>query len=416
MKLVSLSGALQSREATQKLRMFSRQWEPGSTLRAYYRTYIDEDTNMRQLIAGQCWGHKVNDMKKLGLKTTFIPSLCNYDENGDPIGQPDILNRFSRLAPLFIEGEKHHRIREAEQKEYSNETLRRTTIASIEEEYNTKDNRHAIKPVISRPTLLITVEALVVPWKDDKPQLDAAVVACQPVSNKLAKRLESILRDKKYAEIDENGMLEVEWAFPMDTDKGQSGAAVTPQGLHDQFCFRNQFPDQYPRLINLFGGVAEDSDMVRRRATSGVSEQAIKQAITNYSFMQSESLGYCMEDDNMAENLMKHVDLIKELDVARAVKEPMFTERYQKALQSVVATDLPAPNEGNMSTAPIQVTPATTPAQTAAPAPAPAVPTTPAPTIDSLLAQQAAIPDMPDMEDEGTLDGIDLSAFSTTGA
>lgn len=395
---VTLSGAVQSREATQKLRMFSKQWEPGSTVRAYYRTFMDEDTEMRQITAGTCWGHKVNDMKKLGLKTTFIPSLCNYDENGDPVGEPDILNRFSRLAPLFIEGEKFNRLRDAELKEYPQETLRREAIKTIEEEYDVKNNRQAIKPVISRPTLLITLEVLVVPFKDDKPQMDAAVIACQPVSNKIAKQLDAILRNKRYAPIDENGFLEVEWAFPMDTDKGNSGANVTPVGLDEKYAFRTQFPDLYPQLISLCSGLAEDSDMVRRRATSGVSEQAIKQAFMNYSFMYSQNLGYCMADDNLSEGVMKNVDLIKELDVARAVKDPVFTERYNKELAEHAAEDLPAPVE--------TVEPA--PAATAAPSPAPAPQ---APTITGILSQQAQT-GTESMDD--AVDDIDLGAFSTT--
>lgn len=390
---ITLGGAVQSREATQKLRMFSKQWEPGSTVRAYYRTYMDPDTNMRQILAGTCWGHKVNDMKKLGLKTTFIPSLCNYDENGDPIGAPDILNRFSRLAPLFIEGEKFHRLQEAERKEYPQEALRREAIKTIETDYDAKNNRQAIKPVISRPTLLITLEVLVVPFKDDKPQMDTAVVACQPVSNKIAKQLDAILRNKKYATIDENGFLEVEWAFPMDTDKGNSGANVTPVGLDEKYAFRTQFTDLYPQLISLCGGLAEDSDMIRRRATSGVAEQAIKQAIMNYSFMYSENLGYCMADDNLGDSVMKNVDLLKELDVARAVKDPVFTERYNKELAERAATDLPEPVE---SVEPEQ-------------AAAESAPESQAPTIQGILSQQAQ-PGGESVDD--VVDGVDLGVFA----
>lgn len=397
---LSLGGALQSREATQKLRMFSKQWEPGSTLRAYYRTYVDEDTGTRQLLAGACWGHKVNDMQKLGLKTTFIPSLCDYDENGDPVGSPDILNRFSRLAPLFIEGEKFHRIQEAERKTYPTEALRRENIKLIETDYDVKNNRKAIKAVISRPTLLITVEVLVVPFKDDKPTMDAMTVACQPLSNKAAKQLDAILRNKRYAPIDETGFLEVEWAFPMDTDKGNSGAAVVPVGLDEKYAFRTQFPDLYPQLTSAFNGVADDSEMVRRRATSGVSETAIKQAITNYSFMNSESIGYCMEQDDLSENVMKNVDLLKELDVARAVSNPVFTERYNQALAERVNDDLPVPEEIANPTASKPETPVQE-SQAGA-----------APTITDLLSRQSQDPDV---SMEGALDEIDLGAFSTPG-
>lgn len=402
---LSLGGAVQSREATQKLRMFSKQWEPGSTVRAYYRTYIDPDTTMRQLLAGSCWGHKVNDMNKLGLKTTFIPSLCDYDENGDPVGAPDILNRFSRLAPLFIEGEKSNKLRVAERKEYPQEALRRDAIKIIENEYDTKNNRKAIKPVISRPTLLITVEVLVVPFKDDKPQMDAMVVACQPVSNKIAKQLDSILRNQRYAAIDEHGFLEVEWAFPMDTDKGNSGANVVPVGLDEKFAFRTQFPELYPQLVSAFAGVADDSEMIRRRATSGVAEQVIRQAITNYSFLNSESLGYCMDEETLTEGVMKNVDLLKELDVARAVSNPLFTERYNKALAERVDTDLPAPQEVDepVSKAPV--------AGVTAPEPAPATTAGAAPTITQLLEKQGQDADT-SLDD--VMDGVDLGAFANT--
>lgn len=398
---LSLSGAVQSKEATQKLRMFSKQWEPGSTVRAYYRTYIDEDTGTRQLLAGACWGHKVNDMKALGLKTTFIPSLCDYDENGDPIGKPDILNRFSRLAPMFIEGEKLHKLKEAEIKEYPSETLRRDTIRKIEEEYDTKNNRKAIKPVITRPTLLIVLEVLVVPFKDDKPQMDAAVVACQPVSNKIAKQLGAILDNKKYKPVGEDGFLEVEWAFPMDTDKGNSGANVVPVGLDEKYSFETQFPEEYVKLKNMFGGVATDSDMVRRRATSGVAEAAIRQAITTYSFMNSNNLGYCMDDDTLTDGVMRSVDLIKELDVARAVKNPVFTERYTKAIQEVVETDLPKPVETTQQENVSTQIPASTPD--------PAQTGSPAPTLDNLLDKQSTMGDAPD---EDALLDVDLGSFA----
>lgn len=407
---LSLAGALQSREATQKLRMFSKQWEPGSTLRAYYRTYLDAESDTRQLLAGACWGHKVNDMKALGLKTTFIPSLCDYDENGDPIGQPDILNRFSRLAPMFIEGEKLNRIRECEGKVYPNETLRRDNIKQIENDYDTKNNRQAIKPVVSRPTILITVEVLVVPFKDDKPQMDAAVVACQPISNKIAKQLDGILHNKKYAGVDSEGFLEVEWTFPMDTDKGNSGANAVPVGLDTKYAFWNQFPADYPQLKAMYAGVAEDSDMVRRRATSGVAEAAIRQAIINYSFLHSTDLAHCMQDETLTDGVMRSVDLIKELDVARAISDPLFTERYNEAIQQTVATDLPKPDEA-VEQPTQEATPATAPEQTAVQEATPVQqPESQAPTINSLLSQQAATNGEENMDD--VLDAVDLGAFA----
>lgn len=403
---ISLDGANRSREATQKLRMFSKQWEPGNTYRVFYRTYKDVNTERRQMLAGAVWGHKVNDMKALSLKTTFIPSLCEYDADGNPIGHPDILYRFARLAPLFVKGQYRRREDELSAKDYPSEALRRDALRKLDEEYDTKNKLQAVKPVIGRATMLITVEAIIIPYKDDKPNFDIPIIACQPVSTALAKRLTMILNDSKNAPIDDDEFLETEWVFPMDTNKAQSGQKVVPTGVDSKYSMKEQFPDEYAKVKLRFGDVSSDSDMVIKRATSGVSEAAIRQALTTYSFMHSDDLQYCVHDDELLDNVMNSADVIMELNIARAIKEPVFTERLNKEVAAIQHMEVPVPQETD--TVPEE---SVNGDDAASVAPEQVVPE--APTIGGLLAQQAAMTPGEDSLDS-VLDDVDLGAFQTT--
>lgn len=392
---LSLNGANRSREATHKVPAFSKQWEPGTKLRCFYRTYTDEQTGRRELLAGACWGHKVLDMKSLSVKTTFIPSLCEYDQDGRPVGKPDILWRFSHLAPYFIKGKQLAEEEAIQSRQFPNEALRREALNKIAEKYD-KDNLQGIKPVIGKAQMLITVEVVVVPYKDDKPVVDVPVIACQPVSSRLAKRLDSILHDSKFAPADDEEFLEIEWDFPLeDGNKAKSGQAAVPSGVTREYRMATQFPTEFEKVALRFPDVSNDSDMVRKRATSGVKESVIEQAIKSYSFMNIDGLEGCAKDEDTLENAMQSADVIGMLDLKRAINEPLFTQRLEKELEELKGRDMPMPEVDE--SAPTE----------AAEAPKAA------PTVEDLLQQQAANAPKDAVESmDSALDDVDLGAFA----
>lgn len=417
---LSLNGANRSREATRKVPAFSKQWEPGSRLHCFYRTYIDDDTGRRELLAGACWGHKVQDMKAFGVKTTFIPSLCDFDQDGKPIGRPDILWRFSHLAPYFTKGQQLAEEDAINKRNFPNESLRRDALKKVEEKYD-KNSLSGIKPVIGRAQMLITVEVVVVPYKDDKPDFDVPVIACQPISGRLATRLDAILRDARYAPADGEEFLEVEWDFPLeDGNKAQSGQAAVPAGVPEQYRMSTQFPELYEKVKARFSDVSTDSDMVRKRATSGVKESVIEQAIRSYAFMNIAGLEGCSYDEDTLTNVMGSADVIDHLDLARSLNNPVFTERLEKELAELKAAEadveIPpveeqAPDLASAATATEAPAPTTTEAGEETPA---EQPNKPSPTIEGLLAQQAATAPTDPAEDMSqSLDDVDLSSFST---
>ena len=335
---LSARGAQKTREESKKLSMYSKQWLPGDTLRVYYPLMKSE--GVWDIVVGAVWGHSVSDIKGLGLKTAFIPSLTKFDENATPIGNPDITYQFSLIAKAFVEGQKAKEEAAVMAKNWPTDAARKDALKKIEEKFDTKNNMKAVKPIISKAQYMITTEVLCVKYVNGAPQVDSAAVVSAPLSNLNIDRLYAILNNAKYFDVDGDfGFLEVEWAYPANPDKGQSAKAAAPAGVTPEYRMAAQFPEAFNQIKSMFDMVSTDSETIARRATRKVDENKIKQALTQYSFLNSEFLDEMPAET--ADNFIKHADLVKELDVIRALTNATLIEKLNAELATITATRVP---------------------------------------------------------------------------
>ncbi len=378
--------ALQKRESNQRLENFNDQWTPGTILRAFYPIFWDDETQSSNILVGAIYGYKVNDMKALGLKTIFIPSLTEIDENGEPIGNPDILYRFSKIAPIFINARKAGEIYACNQQNWPDETMHRQALDDIEQRYDTANNLKAIKPVIGRLEYLITTEVVVVPMVNDMPQLDKIKAVSQPMNQKKINSLYSILMERRFAVTPDDTFLEVEWSYPSDAQKTRSAINATVSGITPEYRLLAKHQDIMPKLKMQFDRVATDSDVIIKRAVKYMDESRIKQALSIYSIQKSLDLKYLNEE--ATERLCNHSDLIKTLGVYNTLPEGELKSRLTEALnktESVMAGASPTMPTASAPEAAVSNAPVT---------PAPGVPGIDAllaGTVDSLVTAASAV-------------------------
>lgn len=409
MQLKPLGGAVRERKGTKKLAMYSKQWNPGDTLHVFYRVFRNEDTGTYDYLGGDCYGYPVNDIKELGLHTTFIPALCKVNDDGLPDGKPDILWRFAQLAPGFIKGRKQAETQAVMVKPVT-DAMRVQLLKQVEDKYDTKNNPSAIKPIIGRLFRLIVVEVIAVQYKDGVPTFDSLPTCMQPVSDALSDKLYSILNNPRYQPEDGEDWIEIEWQYPMDTNKSVSGRKAIPNGIESQYRMKNQFPDKWLEVKAAVDGMSRDSEIIAKRATSAVSEARIITALANYTAMHCEDLDNCALDDEILEGISSSIGVIYELgqescitnekvrEVLAASKEdanPMFLKEAAP-VPSTPASEEQALAPATDATGTVDNT-MTTPAGT------------PVPTLNDLVSEQASIAQ--DME--AFVEGVDLLAMGT---
>lgn len=365
--------ATQTRQANQRLTNFSGTWLPGNTLRVYYPVFFDEETQAMQLLVGAIYGYKVNDMKALGLKTIFIPSVTPIDENAEPIGDPDILYRFSKIAPIFVNGRKASEIDAVNRRNWPDENMHRNALQEIENKYDMANNMNAVKPVIGKLDYMITTEALVVPMVNGVPQTEAAKLVSQPLNNKKITALTTILNEARFEISKDATYLEVEWNFPVDTSKAKSAQNATISGLTSEYRLENQYPDQFAKIKPMLGGISDDSDVIIKRAVKYVDENKIKQALTIYSVTNSTDM--LSLNDESVERLCKSADLVKTLGIYGTLPEGALKEKLADALRQTESVTTSATPELPKDSTP-------TPA-------APVAVTAGVPALDSLLDSAA---------------------------
>ena len=394
---LGLSGCTRERKATKKLAMYSKQWSPGDTVHVLYKVFKVEETQNYEFMAGMCWGYPVNDIKGLGLKTTFIPALCKFNADGQPIGKPDILWRFSRLAPSFVKGAHEAEIANIMKKPGCDDAMRRSLIRDCDEKYDTKNNIDAIRPVIGRATPLIVLEALVVPMKEGVPTFDTLVVAMQPVSDTLSDRLTGILQTDKFKPVDGEDWIEIEYAYPMDAKKSVSGQKVVPTGVVAEDRISVKFPAQWEKIKIAMSGMSSDSDMIIKRSTSAVSEARIITALSKYVSYHSDDLNSCSLADDALEGLTSTIGVIHELNRDAIVTDPKVKEILDKAIVEINEEAEPlVPATEEASDAPASAAEVKTPDGE------------PVTTIEQLVKEQ----DASETAVQDFMDNIDLSALS----
>lgn len=341
MQLRSARKAQKTRSESKHIMNYSKCWNPGDTIRGFVPIYKDEDDTW-QIAVGDIWGHKVGDFKTLGLKTTFIPSLTEFDEEtGFPVGTPDVTYQFSKIAPIFVQGMKRNKIAQCEAKKWPNEDLKKEQLKEIEAEFDTKNNLKAIKPIISKASYFISTECLSLKLVNDQPKVDTIGCYSLPLSDQTITELYTILETTKYAPEDGDEFLEFEITYPTETDKQKSSRGAHYNGVTSEYRLKTQFPEAYKLVAAQFPLVARDRESIVRRCTTKINEAKIRNALTQYSILYSENLDIASEQD--VEILVKNAPIIKELGVLSSMSETSIIEKIEAELRRLeVETPVPA--------------------------------------------------------------------------
>jgi len=389
MQLLSARGAQKKKDESKKLQMYSKQWLPGDTMRVFVPIFWQD--GKPEIAVGAVWGHNVSDIKGLGLHTAFIPSTTEFDENATPIGIPDITYQFSQIARIFVNGAKAIEENNITKKPWPNEASRKEALKALEEKYDTKNNRKAVKPIIGRANFLIFTEVLSIKLTNDIPNPETIALSSMPLSNQTINRLYAILDDPKYTPEEGDEFLEIEWKYPVNADKTESARQATPSGLSREYVFKTQFPEIYPTVAAQFGAVMRSADTIVRRATRSIDPSKVRAALTQYAILNSEYVDAIIEEDE--ELLLKHVDLVQELDMTRAISNTDLVEKIQKAIVEMevkrpnISASIPTP-----ATEPVSSTVAEQPV--AATMPDPLAPVEGAPTMQSIMSEAASSTEM----------------------
>lgn len=332
---LTLHTAMRTQTNSRQLAAYSKCWNAGDTLRVYYPIVWDEKEGMYSFAIGSVWGHNINDAKALGLGAIFIPSTCQFDDYGTLTTPPDIAYSFSRIAPLFIKGQHDFEIRDIESRKWPSESAKREAVAECEIKYS-KDNKNPVKPIIGKCGYNIYIEVLSVKMVNDVPDLNTIQVSIQKVSNQLATDLCMILSDKKFAPKDDEGhtasFLEVEWKYPTDTNKAESGRKAKPNGVSAEYRLESTHPDIYEKIKGHFSRVAHDAEAIQHHAVKSVDQKQVKGALSRYAFYNSQYLD-ALENKDDQDQLVNAAPIIAEVDFAWAIKNEDLAQRINKALQ-----------------------------------------------------------------------------------
>lgn len=387
---LSARGAQKTRDESKKLQMYSKQWSPGETLRVFYPIFWDG--GRPEIAVGAIWGHNVSDIKALGLKTAFIPSTTEFDENAMPIGVPDITYQFSQIAKVFVNGQKSVEEAVIMKKNWPNETSRKEALKTLEERFDTKNNTQAVRPIIGRAQYYISTEVLSIKLVNDIPDTETLVLSSAPLSKQTIDKLYLIMDDPKYAPQAGDKFLEVEWKYPTNTDKSKSAKTASPVGLTAEYRLQNRNPEAYNAVAGQFDSVSRESDTIVRRATRAIDPARVKAAITQYAFLNSEYLDAAIDDD--VEVLTRHADLVKELDITRVITNEELAAKIEEAIREMevkrptVPEEIPTPVAASPAM-PEDVASSVASAMQDVPD---LTPVAGAPTMQSLLSEESAAP------------------------
>ena len=333
---LSVNQALKTKNEAKKLSMFSKQWTPGDVIRAVYPIFWDDESGTWQLLAGAVWGYRVGDIKALNLHTAFIPALTEFDENGNPVGTPDIAFKFSRIARAFVSGQKAAKEAAILNKKFPTEAMRKEALEKVANEFDSKNNRNAVRPIISSPSYLITTECITYSYKNERVDTSTATLVSQPLSDKNIRRLTEIVSDIKYTpdHVDQAvDYIEVEWNFPSDPSKAQSSMASTVTGLSTEMRTATKDPETWKKLMPTINLLADDSSVIVKRATRRVDENKLQQALTAYSVMQSEDLDALniVENEQDIDSLVRNLDILDELQITKTISNTEILNKLEEA-------------------------------------------------------------------------------------
>lgn len=340
-------GVQRERQAAKKLMGYSKQWAPGDTMRLFIPLIWLED-GRPDFMVGKVWGFPVNAVKELGLHTIFIPSTVPFNEDGKPIGTPDITYQFSRIAPVFVRGQRAAEIAKVASKPWPSETAKETALDEVKKKYS-KENPNAVKPIIGREKFVIMTEVISVKYVEGTGcKLDTCALSTWSLSDKVLRQILTLLDNPKFTPAKGQNYFEIEINYPSDPDKGKSGLAAVPSGITADYALCNQYPDAFRVVESYFGSWSTDSETVRRRATTMIPIEVIQDAIRNYCLMNSEFLDSVSNEDDI-KVLVNNIDVVSKIVSTQFLKNAELQHTLQEAIDKMekaepVPTDVPAPD------------------------------------------------------------------------
>lgn len=328
----SARGLVKTASKAKKLQNFGKAWQVGDKGIAFYPIYKNEETGEMELLAAGAWGYRVNDMKALGLKASFIPSLSEIDENGRPVVQ-DIVSQFSRLAPVFIAGEKESRVRVLESKNWPNQAALKSALEKLDAEYDTANSLEAKRAVIGRLSLYISTEVLYVPIVNDVPQWQNARVYSQTLSNERISKLMAIIDDKQYGVQETDTCVEVQYDFIASDNKKATAGKAAPVGVTDAYKLKNRFPDKAEDLKRLIAELPDSTEVIENHNYSfnRISEADLKRAFTSYALFNSQYLDTIPEDRE--EQAVACAQIISDLEIMDSLSNQEFKDKLLEQLK-----------------------------------------------------------------------------------
>lgn len=294
------------------------------------------------VVTGDIWGHKVNNMKEFNVGGSFIPSLTDVyegrpvrferDENGyimydkdtgKPLYEPvpgDVTYQFSTIAPLFINGMKQQELSRILNKKFPTEDMRREAIQTIEDKYDTSKSMKAPRAVVGRLMLYASTEVIVVPMDaSDKYMPDkAAQYTYEFTSDQRFSNILQILDDVKFKPRDlSQKWIEVQMTFNANTDdekgRAEAGRKAAPIGLTPEYTMQKRDPDAFTKISSLLAMLPQDNEMISHRNFSyqKKEERKIARAIEQYVALNSEYLDSIQKEDDETRLLQQAYKLMK---------------------------------------------------------------------------------------------------------
>lgn len=351
---ISATGAMKTKSSAQKKKSIGQKWKPGDSGIVFYPTFVDENGTV-QLLVTAIWGHSI-DRSQINLKANFVPTLTEINENGVPVGTPDITYQFSRISKLFVDGMKRAEELKVMSKNWQGEKDRKLALDSIEHKYDTKTNPDAIGSPVKQLDYKILTEVVYVPLVNGVPKVDEAEAVMQDLSSGRIAKLLTVLRNPQYNTLS-NNFLEVQYNFPVQ-DKKQAGQ-TDPVGVNIGFHMSEQFPDEWKQVEPILAQIPQDSDVMLNHSWNSIkfTEKEIKNALRSYAITNSEYLEN-LEDDS-EERLLNNVALIKDLGlIMQFSSDSELRGKLEEAANALSPTTESAPT-GEEEDAPAQNLPPT---------------------------------------------------------
>lgn len=330
-------GALQTKQENKRLVGFGKAWQSGEKLRVFYPLFINPTDGLPDIVINNAYGHSCDVKQLKSLHRVFIPSSAQRDEEGTVI-KPDLILRFSRIAKLFLEGEKEQKLAAIAANSRLDKKVRDKQNKEIEDSYEDAS------PIIGPLRDLTTTECIVVPLNSDgSPNQEKIKFCSQDLSEERLQHMQAILTDPKCFVDTERMMLEVEYTMGSTGKRNQDGR-VKPDGLDEKYLLRNTYPEEYAKFAGRLDSLPKTWEMIYKRNNSfhPIDPSELLSALSSYCVLNGALLDNLKDDEDMVKRLRKNADILDTLSVQL---EMFDVEQEAKAIYEADKQDEILPEE-----------------------------------------------------------------------